>query len=45
MAQQLSLPACIEAGIPVRLLLDLSSSDGPDSRAIYAAEERESVSF
>ena len=44
MAQQLSLHACLKAGIPVRLLLDLASSDGPDSRAIYAAEERESAS-
>ena len=42
---QLSLPACVEAGIPVRLLLDLASSEGPDSRAIYAAEQSESPTF
>ena len=41
MAQQLSLIEYLEAGIPVRLLLDLACPDGPDSRAIYASEARD----
>jgi hypothetical protein len=41
MNEWLGLVACIEAGIPVTLLLDLFSPDGPDSHAIYVAEERE----
>ena len=44
MPQQLSLPACLKAGIPVRLLLDLADPDGPDSRAICAAEKHEPAS-
>ena len=40
MAQQHRLLAYLEAGIPLRLLLDLACPDGPDSRAIYSAEER-----
>lgn len=39
MNQQLSLLSCLEAGIPVTLLLDLAHQDGPDSRAIYRAEQ------
>jgi hypothetical protein len=37
----LNLLAYLEAGIPVTLLVDLASPEGPDSPAIYAAEERE----
>lgn len=44
MFQQLDPLTCLEAGIPVTLLLDLAHRDGPDSRAIYAAEQSEYAS-
>ena len=43
MSQELSLIDYLQAGIPVRLLLDLACPDGPDSRAIYASEERDAA--
>lgn len=38
MAQQSTLLAWVEAGIPVTLLLDLADVEGLDSRSIYADE-------
>ena len=34
----------LRAGVPLSLLLDLADPDGPDTRAIMAAERRDALS-